>query len=229
MHGGMAVGLCALWRSQKTSLSGLSATSSACFDSTAKQGQLIPHWRWDQLPCLHPAVKAWAQTLTKLMYCNSICSIWFVCSSLTSTQHCNFQKTSPAIIFPSSDRVLQDPLQLKGQLVCTKTSEKCMEVDMGIEERAAPTFQHWNITHLAAPSHCLTFPEQALQGGAKHKRRLQKKWKVFFVLLRKHLMIAFTPLSTWSACSLFSRQVLRDEALVSSLIKNQYQMLGDNV
>lgn len=42
-------------------------------------------------------------------------------------------------------------------------------------------------------------------------------------------MIAFTPLSTWSACSLFSRQVLRDEALVSSLIKNQYRMLGDNV
>lgn len=42
-------------------------------------------------------------------------------------------------------------------------------------------------------------------------------------------MIAFTPLSTWTACFLFSGQVLRDEALVSRLIKNKYQMSGDNV
>lgn len=42
-------------------------------------------------------------------------------------------------------------------------------------------------------------------------------------------MIAVTPLSTWSAWSLFSGQVLRDEALVSRLIKNKYRMFGDNV
>lgn len=30
-------------------------------------------------------------------------------------------------------------------------------------------------------------------------------------------------------CSLFSGQVLREEALVSRLIKNKYRMFGDNV
>lgn len=42
-------------------------------------------------------------------------------------------------------------------------------------------------------------------------------------------MIASAPLSTWTARSLFSGQVLRDEALLSRLIKNKYRMFGDNV
>lgn len=40
-------------------------------------------------------------------------------------------------------------------------------------------------------------------------------------------MIALT--FSWTACSFFSGQVLRDEALVSRLTKNKYQMFGDNV
>lgn len=51
-----------------------------------------------------------------------------------------------------------------------------MEAYMGIEERAAPTFQHWNITHLAAPSHCLTFPEQALQEAQKETSKEMKSF-----------------------------------------------------
>lgn len=39
-------------------------------------------------------------------------------------------------------------------------------------------------------------------------------------------MIAFSPLPTCTACSLFCGQVLRDEALVSRLINTKYQMLG---
>lgn len=130
----------ALWRSQKTSLSGLSATSSACCDSTVNQGQLIPQWKWDQLPCLtlqsEHEPRHWLSWCTVIQYAvsGSCAHLSPKHSTATFTKH-------PAIISPSSDRVLQDPLQLRGQLVCTKTSEKYMEVNVGTEERAAPTLR----------------------------------------------------------------------------------------
>lgn len=91
----------ALWRSQKTCLLGMSAASCASCFSAVSERRLIPQWKWDQLPCIYPSVKAWARALTKLMYCNSIYSIWL----------CGLHKysipTSKEITSPFSDWIFQ--------------------------------------------------------------------------------------------------------------------------